>query len=682
MSILNGIGQPNTLPSDKMQYGKEFIIEKEFRIDGATDCATFAIDNLNYLLVAAKGQARIYKITDGNLSFISQIDNIGQSRQISIYNGFAHITVRQSGLYIIDLNNPYQPKIAAHIDTLELATGVCVANNTLAITNRHLGCEIYNVKNPYNPVYIGCFLCGEAQSVWLFGNFAYVGDWINHKVRIIDITDNAFGREISQLNIDGFADGVCVFKTEDLKVICLTASGHHSNRLQNRRKYENFSYLTAEMLIDGYGCGHKITIYDVTDPAQPKFISQLSAPPMFGGVDSWRIFTNGEYCYYTDSMNGLFEIDITDLTTPHFNRRFRLAPNKQQFLSPPSIQIQCGAVTGIALDDNHIYCVGDNTLYSLSTEYRKKLIAPDLITPATTKQKVNIPDEMHFFDGIAHSIARLSDKIYVASGDDGISILDNDGHLLNSPKTNGCCYDVVEYKGFILSAEGDCGLSVYNPLNFIRLAKLNFESGKPVREIVCSNDFIVVEIGCNEVQLIKLEILNETKIKLTKLGNPVNVGTLYYKHIAKTLAADKYIIASPLAFGPSLMEINKNVLTNTGLNLNKYTCPIEEGACAYKGGIILIKDCKYYFYENPLTINSTAKSIDIKNATLSGIPYSCKNNLVILNRVSGLIEVINVSNPKRPEFVKSVQLRISPEFAFEYGNNILVACGRNGIIVI
>ncbi|MGN1129164.1 MAG: LVIVD repeat-containing protein, partial [Candidatus Flemingiibacterium sp.] len=371
MSILNGAYAPETLMPEAQPFGDPFEATGEIKLDKTLDAGLLEAPDGNYLVSAGKNRLEIHRLDKSGIPvFVSALDGLGESRQISISNGFAYITARADGLYVCDLRDPVNPKLAARVDTLELATGVCAADGLLAVTNRHMGCELIDVRDPFHPKWLGSFYCGEAQSVWLYKNLALIGDWMNRRVRIFDITNPRAGAEISSFSVDGFADGVCVVETTDRlhplgRTLCIAATGHHSAKLKNRRKYQNYSFVTAEMLAEGYGGGHGVEIFDITDPTDPEYVSSIKAPPHFGGIDTWRVFAAGNLCYFTDSMGGLFEIDITDIEHPRFTRRFRLPVKEKQRMTPPSLPLIWGDVTGIAIHGDHLCVAGDGGVYIL-----------------------------------------------------------------------------------------------------------------------------------------------------------------------------------------------------------------------------------------------------------------------------------------------------------------------------
>ena len=103
-----------------------------------------------------------------------------------------------------------------------------------------MGVETWDVSRPEQPEYCASFWAGEAQSVCVDGDCAYVGDWMNRRVFIYSIRNPREPQLLSTFQVNGFADGVFVRDG-----LCLVASGHHSAALKNRRKYHDYPQVPA-----------------------------------------------------------------------------------------------------------------------------------------------------------------------------------------------------------------------------------------------------------------------------------------------------------------------------------------------------------------------------------------------------------------------------------------------------
>lgn len=672
MSILYGNISSSLIFCEKMPYGNR-MEETSFIADPSMTVATLTND---IIICGGQGHVSVYHIDkDGKAHFVSKLSVLGVARQIDVSESFAYVTARESGVYICDFTNVENPLLAYHIDSLELATGIAVSNGVLAITNRHMGCELYDVRNPYKPLRMGDFLCGEAQSVCLYENYAIIGDWINHRVFIFDISKPNNPQKISHFYVDGYADGVCVVKRND-SLICLVAMGHHSATFKNPRKYDEYTFVTTEMIANGYGCGHGIEIFDITNLKTPKRLSTLKTPPMFGGPDTWLVYSDGESCVFTDSMNGIFTISLSNLNNPIFTGYYRLNPLEKQFTSPPSIQIQTKSITGSTVcgeylcassSDDGIHILRPNTHLNNYIKHTAKI---DFNAKNTAKTHIK-PFYRSKYQ--LHNFVKLKDKIFCACGEGGIEIIDDSGNFIGSYKTRGICHDLCLYNGKLYSAEENYGVACYEIGNSIYEVSRVSNIGC-VRQITVAESGFAVQVGCN---WIKKLTCNNGVLKVE--DGECNACVLYYRHISRTLAG-KYTVALPLVMGATLIS-TENGAQKIAFN-GTLSCPFEEGACGYGDKLIVIHNGCYVCLDNPLDVVKPYNGIKIEKAVLSGIPYAFNNVLVILNRYYGTVEILNIEDPHAPKFIRRIETNGYPESCEMINGELYVSLGFDGIIKI
>ena len=702
MSILNGNISRSILIPERSPFGEPFnelgaIRERGQIMDTAALINKTTCEEL--LVAAGRGLVGVYRVgSDGKYEQLSSLEIQADSRQLAVSDGFGYLTARADGLYIVDLASPEQPRLAAHIDTLELATGVAAAGQLLAVTNRHMGCELYDISAPYHPARLGDFLCGEAQSVWLHRNLAIASDWMNKQVHIFDISNPHIPRRLSTFSVDGFSDGVSVVtvsRGKAARTVCLVASGHHSARLMNRVKYKNQTYVTPEMLADGYGCGHGVELFDITDPTQPEFLSRLKAPPLFGGLDTWRVFGSDGCCYFTDSMNGLFRIDITDLTQPRFTHSFRLPPKACE----DGVHILSSGGHAPALVKASACAAYDRTQLENTPTERHEYSYTEQRGSSNPTLKI-----LYNTNSQLHSFVQSGDILLAACGENGIVRLDQNGGYIDSFATDGICHDValIDDHGrgdhghdgcLIATAEGDRGCALYRMTDrIVELSRIDFGIGLSVREVVAVGDKLVLQLGCGSLAAACLTVCGD-KYRLEPLGARLGFGMLYHRHIARTTYVDSsgsFIIVLPLAGGPELLRLGDNGLERTGYRLGHETCPFEEGTCGYRDKLICVFDRKYHCLDNPASLNSlpepdagVAIDSELTQSSMSGLPFVCGNRLILLNRVTGLIEVFDISSPHSPRLIKQAETGLFPEFAasvkVDGGERIYIALGHAGL---
>ena len=667
MSILNGF------VSDSMVYPESQDLGKIMTPVSVIDEASIALFSLcDDILICAGKRISLYRVKeDGEYSYISSVEICGKARQIAVKDGYAYVSARESGLYVCDLRDIENPKIVYNLDTVELATGVAIADSILAVTNRHMGCELFDISNPSVPVRVAHFLCGEAQSVCLFGKYAVVGDWMNKRARVFDISDTSDIKEIAYALVDGFADGVCSFM-RDGRRYCAVASGHHSAKLKNRRKYERFTYVIPQMLEDGYGCGHGITILDLTNPHAPEFVSELKTPPHFGGPDTWLVYTDGENLVFTDSMNGVFVISLENIKSPKLVNSYKLPPLETQRISPPSIQVQTAAITSAA--------VVNGFLCTASEQNGVHILKPDMPIGKFAEQKTEIKinkkaDKNGVFYsscGQIHAFVQYGDKVYCAAGNGGIEVVDREGKFLKRKATKGLCRDIIAYGERLVTAESDGGIAVYDIENGLSEICRIPSKEMPIRQILKTKDGLVAVCGTSKI------LFFTEDGRGFSLSDEIGIrGILYHRHLMPAPNGEG-VVANPLATGPVILT-KKNGKIDANIVFSEQYCPFADGACGYGDKLVSIFQGKYYLLDAPYT-KETAKVTD--TCTFDGQAFALGEKLVLLNRYTGGVTLLDVSTPENPKQVKSIRLNAHPEFCGFINGEIYTACGFDGIVRI
>lgn len=669
MSILNGNVNDDAIFTIDMPFGKQM---EEITLIPVSS-ATVATLGENSLICGGKDVILLYSVdVNGKVNKISELKISGTARQIGVYNDFVYVSARESGVSVCDFSNPQKPILAYQIDSLELATGIAVSNGVLAITNRHMGCELYDVRNPYMPKRLGDFYCGEAQSVCLYKNLAVVSHWIGKEVGIFDISNPAAVKKLSSFSVDGYADGVCIVEHNE-RLICIAGTGHHSSRLENRKKYSKFTFVTAEMIAEGYGSGHGVEIFDITNPLEPEWLSTLKTPPHFGGPDTWLVYSDGKNCVFTDSMNGIFLISLEDVRVPEFTGYYRLKPLENQRLSPPSIQVQSASVTGAASVGGFLCAAsGDDGVYILKPN---QPINPFVKFDATinfNSPKI-INSEFYCSLGQIHNFVEHNGRIYLASGRCGIEVIDISGNLIYEKETVGICHDICLHQGRLYTAEGDMGVASYDITETLTECSRVTNIGC-ARQVVTANADLIVQLDC--VKIVKL-ITNDGKLELAD-GEVIDF-MLYHRHLARTMAG-KYTVAMPTRLGPIVLETDNKI--DVVESLGRSSCAFDDGACGFNDKLILIYGGKYLCLDNPLDISKPFKGNSVKGALLSGTPYVLGDRLILLNRCTGIIELFDISDVYNPKFIKRINTGGHPEACGLINGEIFVALGFDGILKI
>jgi hypothetical protein len=680
MSILNGQIHFDVIHSLSMPYGSQLDTGYFLPLEG---CADIAVDNHNYCYVAHKNKFSLFSITkESRPALISELSGLGASRQIAIGNNAAFITARADGLFVIDLADIYNPALCARIDTVELATGIAVDENICYVACRHMGVELWDITNLKKPVFISRLPAGEAQSVFVKDAYLYVGDWMNRKVHIVDVSNPSLPRTISMLLLDGYADGVFIQDG-----YCYAATGHHSSKLKNRRKYQTYSYITAEMMDDGYGMGHGLEIFDISDPADPEFVSSIKFPPFYlSGYDTWRVKVHNDIAYVADSCNGLFVVNAADKLHPEILAHYRL-PVMEDYtgqLTPPSLQKLSHPVSGLSVIKGKILLAGVTSgFHIINFDKADKEDGPEKPQKNMAAIKAS---RVFCCDGQVHSLSAYNSCIISACGNSGLYAIDAKNPFLvrHHLDTKGIAHDVQINGDDIYVAEGQQGLAKYHyteSIGFELLDRILFDHGNTsARQVVCmqEHNMAAVQLGTHALGFVNIE--KESKMEINSILP--SEGMMYHRHICrKTLKG--FLAAMPLSSGLKWYGVNSKVPYKTGFELGLQACPIEGGAASDGDKMFFIFQRCYtvisHPHETPLLAKKPASRID--GAKLKGMPFICGKKLLILNRTNCAAECLDITNEKNPKLIGSIELRGEPGFAMLHEDNIWFACGHAGIYI-
>lgn len=267
-----------------------------------------------FLYLAGSGKFQVWKITDHpeNPRRIAELTGLPgwECRQIIVHRGYAYITARNRGLWIVDVRNPERPRKVGSFDTAELATGVDALGDVLFVTLRVFGVQTFDISNPENPRHLTLYRTFEAQSAYCSGTVLALGEWGNSSVLLLDVSDPGKPVELAKIQLDGFGDGVFIQNG-----ILYAATGHHARKGTWKERH---------------GAGHGVELFDISDPRNPKKIGAVKFPKFYSiGNDFWSPRPAGEWLAVADTHNGMFLVDCRDPKAPKVAASLKLPMVRQ-----------------------------------------------------------------------------------------------------------------------------------------------------------------------------------------------------------------------------------------------------------------------------------------------------------------------------------------------------------------
>lgn len=233
--------------------------------------------------------------------------------------GYAYIADNWSGLQIFNVVPPANPQPIAIFPTFQNAHSLFLDGNLLYMANCSSGLYILDVSDPYEPTMISQFRAGEIldlEAVYVVYPYAYLGS-LNGIFAVLDVADpynpvllNFNGEYINYAFCDVIVDGNYAYASEDyggVGVFDLSdPAGPRSigtindNGLSFKMfKYDNYLFVAS---------GPFLNVFDISDPYSPEFVTRASDSYYCEvHVDAGKIYAGGDnhFKIYSFSITGI-----------------------------------------------------------------------------------------------------------------------------------------------------------------------------------------------------------------------------------------------------------------------------------------------------------------------------------------------------------------------------------------
>jgi len=601
---------------------------------------------------------------------LGSISGLGSVRQIVVREGIVYISSRQDGLFVVDARDPSQPRILNHYDTIEFATGLAISGDILFVACRHYGVELVDVSNPESPQHISTVRTGEAQSVIARNGYLYAGVWGSSEVVTVDYSDPRNPMITNRAPLDGFGDGVDV-QGDFLYV----ATGHHSKEQPRKNPGD-----------PGFGKGHGLEIFDLSDPAEPKWLSCIKFPPLYEiGNDTWRVTVTNGHAFVTDTHNGFFLIDVSDPLTPRFSGHRKLPLVKSKGVP--------GYVGGLALTDDHVFLAGGYTdlhvvaIPGIAKPVKKETDAIVTISGASTSMAPQEPGWRNYRPGSqVYEVAFLEDdRAVVACGSDGVHLVElwPEIRLLSRFETKGFARDVSVSGNLVFIAESAGGLSIrkINKGSDELLPVGSFEfSNQAIRQVEVPGDgqHALLQAGANRFLILNVSDPGAPELVLEESRH----GLLYGDQMMRGLVDDRYTSVFWHVSGLHWYDLKaKPVPIFSGdiyperLGSSNGFAAFQNKALATARGGYLILDRKE---KRPAKDAGFYQIADLRRHL--GVPSIYGDHLFTAHRAEGIVTMINIKDPANPILMEQIETPGNPARASVRNNSLVIPCGYQGLL--
>lgn len=668
---------------------------------------TMSLELANGRLYALENNGlSVYDLSDPKVpKRLGHVGGMGNVRQLRVSGKTAFLSSRQCGLWAVDVSDDAAPKILSNFDGVEMATGLDVAGDVAFLGHRVYGIQCVDVSDPARMKHLSSLRTDESQSVYYRNGLLMSGDWAGGEVTAIDVSDPLDPKAVSRIALDGYGDGMCM-RGDTL----FASTGQHKKSGPPELRE---------------GAGHGLDLFDVSDPAKPVKLSRVEFPSIyFGPCDYWTPRVSGSHCFASDTVNGVFLLDVSDLKHPQIAGNLVLpkrdpenpknaVPFKQ--ITDPKIP-QGDPVSSIAVGDGVLYIAGTFTgLYVAELpgiaqpEPRDFGALPRL--PATSFD--------HREEGFISSGAQLSnptravaingDVAYAANVWEGVKIYRLAEGRIEQIGRLAIPYaaDVKRAGDRLYVAEGQSGIGVYRIVSDTELKEISrfTELDTPPRfaQFVWAfegHDVIAASSGSTRVLFIDFSDLANPKRLLSQHGTCL----VYNNYGGQSLVKDKYFGFSRVFGGIQLFEVG----AGSAKLVWEDTFPLcsQTGTLAAFGGEFLVMRCGGYAFLDP------EKPVGIRDLkrypfpTSAGLPADVPDDsaisraifpksdfegqvnvdaeshrVAVANRMFKNVRVYDFSDRTNPKLVKSATLRSNPNVPAFWKGRVVLPGGYSGLLL-
>lgn len=672
------------------------LAQAAFRVDGVDDRAMgVALDGTTLYCIAGRSLYALDVAEPLAPKVIGRLDGMDNRRQVAVADGFAYVVSRETGLRIVDVRDPRKMRLRSRYDSVEFATGLDVVGKTVFLSERINGVEAVDVSDPDHPRHLCIRKTGESQSNRYRNGFLYSGEWGTGRVTVFDAHDMRAFREIGTLDLGGFGDGL---EIDGRYLYCSTghdARHHRATQLLAGHREIKIDDLTdptqnnAELV----GAGRGLDIFDLADPAKPRYVSRVDFPVFKPRNDDyWTVRVADGLAFCCDSHNGLFVVDVHDPASPKVIDRF--------CVPEPGKDWPSGAISSVAVGEGCIYVTSfPGGLWVVPVAGVKPPVRDKGTPPANATAAEAYPTDkgkFHVYRPAAAGQARTAcvrgDVVYAAFGDAGLHVLrikpeggfEKLGELPGGKRVTDCCF----VGDRLVTAEGLDGWAVYaldGPTGFREVAR------RP------TTPFATVAFWCWSAGT-KHAVLSPRNgpycvVGLDDFTRPdpfckLHVTCLWDKYLPDALVGDRLAILNPYSglvwcdFSgpePKAGAREKRGEQPAGAQVN--------GICAFGDRYLYTVDDRYQFVlpdgskTELRALPPVPEFQKTKRPRFTGIPRSDGRLVALTNRSGARYAVYDFADPQNPKLLDAGEISGRPDLAAFWNGHVIIPAGHQGLLL-
>jgi hypothetical protein len=684
------------------RYGKPIAFRK---IPGTAGTMSLEISR-GKLYALEDGGLSVFDISDPrNPKRLGHVGGMGNVRQLRVSGRTAFVSSRQCGLWAVDVSDDKTPRILSNFDGVEMATGLDIAGDVAFLGHRVFGIQCVDVSDPARMKHLSSLRTDESQSVYYHNRQLFSGDWAGGEITAIDVSNLLAPRAVSNVTLDGYGDGMCKRGN-----ILFASTGQHKKSGPPELRQ---------------GAGHGLDIFDMSDSRKPVKLSRISFPDIyFGPCDYWTPRLSGNYCFASDTVNGVFLVDVSDLKEPKIFGNLILPkrdPENPKIAVPfeqivdPNIP-QGDPVSSIAVGDGVLYISGNFTgIYIAELPGFAKIETRDFgALPELPSHPFAANEEGFHTSGAelsnpTRAVAIKGDIAYTANAWDGVKIYRFSEKGITQIGKSDIAYaaDVKRSGDRLYVAEGRGGIGVYKIVSDTqieeigRLAVLE-KSFNFVQFLWAFDGCDVVAASCATTKIHFVDFSNPSQPKI--VGNESGVGLLYNNYAGQKLVKGRYFGLSRTFGGLQVFDLKDRSIKL--IWQDKFPLCSQTGTIAAFGDEFLVMRCSGYAFFEP---ENPVPTRDLKRLAFPGqgelcadvpddsaisramFPKSEWEGQVNVDQVTGKVAVANrmfknchiydFSEKENPKLIKKIELNANPNVPAFWNGRVVLPCGYSGLLL-
>ncbi len=401
----------------------------------------------NYAYLGESQGLRIIDVTDKtNPQEVSFIQLQRSCEDIFYNEGIVYTANQKKGMNIIDVSDPASPVKLGTFAGEGFAKGVCQSGDNVFLSDSFNGLVVIDVSNAGEPSETGCFeTAGNSVDLVVRDNYLFIADRYNG-LQILEIGGKTTFTRIANLNpLAGYlwgdwamsvaVEGDYVYLGAALGLYIINVADVHNPVLASH--YETVSVNDVKVAGNYAYLAHPnngFSIIDISDPGNPEQTGSIT-----GFANAFAL--QGDFAYVVEE-NGLSVIDVSDVYNPEIKKYLNVGNSFGR---------------DIAVKGNYAYVIGNNlSVVDISDNENPEIVGSVFANSSSAAISVsgddayiadngnyqysrggvrvfNIsnpanPFEISFYEtgGAGTNLFADGTEIYLADGDDGIYLLNND----------------------------------------------------------------------------------------------------------------------------------------------------------------------------------------------------------------------------------------------------------------